>query len=160
MKPKTKILIFAVISAFLLLLPFCASASEADPLISLSYLTEIFAPQLKAEIAAETDEMIAEAIANAIASTTSEYEFCTLYEGQRIFLAFDGEMIFRGGEAHFISADPTSGLTDLTSGEMIYSGAPLSAGHIYVSAEEDASAYILITGEKAAVMLRGENEIR
>lgn len=145
------ILLFASLSLY-------ASASGSDPLISLSYLTEIFAPQLKREIAEETDAAISAALA-ALAADTSSYQTLTLDEGKRIYLSFDCEMIFRTGEAHFVSADPDTGLADLTTGCVIGSGSPLEAGHIYIIQQESDCAYILVTGEKACVMLRGENEI-
>lgn len=161
-RKKTFITIICVMMSSILLfasLSLYASASGSDPLISLSYLTEIFAPQLKREIAAETEAAISSALAALAAADTSSYDTLTLDEGKRIYLSLDSEMIFRAGDAHFVSADPDIGLADLTTGCVIGSGSPLEAGHIYIIQQESDCAYILVTGEKASIMLRGENEI-
>lgn len=153
-----KICIVIIAALLLAAMSLYASASGTDPLVSLSYLTEIFAPQLKDEIASQTEAAISEALEGLTFDSTA-YTPCLLTGGQRIVIAYDCELIFRGGTAHFVTPNAESGLCDLTTGAVLGSGDMLEAGHIYSLQNDCDGAYILITGQKASVMLRGENEI-
>lgn len=156
MKLKTisVILVLLLIAA----VPICASASgDTDPLISLSYLTEIFAPSLKQEIINEVKDLISEQAPSA--DTPQEDTVVMLEKGQRIIPEYDSQVVMRGGKAYFIGSGADSYLTDLTSGTQVQSGAPLTAGHIYVTQGENDGSYILISEGGASVMLSGGNEI-
>ncbi len=154
-----KVCIILTAALLLAVLSLYVSASGSDPLVSLSYLTEIFAPQLKNEIASQTNVAISQALEGLAYEGTPSYTAHLLTSGQRIAMSYDSEMVFRGGTAHFVSPNAQAGLCDLTTGKLLSSGDMLETGHIYSPQSDCDGAYILVTGQKASVLLRGKNEI-
>lgn len=89
--------------------------------------------------------------------TGSEYEEVFLECGDVLAVGAETELIFRGGGALVLStADGEGkGLSDLSVGEELYSGDPLSFGHIYYQTETESTVFVLVTGTKAAFTIRG-----
>lgn len=149
----------------LLFAAFClpVAGAEADPpaLVSEEYLQK--------QLDALRKELL-EAIGNAgsIAGSPtveqpqeSAYRDVTLPRGSVITLGEDAEVIFRGGYAVAltVSDQADAGLTDLASGEELFSGAGLQFAHIYYKSAPDSRVSLLVTGEKAAFTLKGTYEI-
>jgi hypothetical protein len=133
-----------------------ATASESDPLVTLSYVNEVLKPQIIAEVLKQTG---GNGYVNG--SGTSAYLDIDLDSGKMIMLGANCEFIYRGGGAVIITTSPEKGdgVSDMSTGAEFFSGKPLEFGHVYFASESKAVKYILVTGSKAYFTIRGSYEI-
>lgn len=156
MKRKWKIAAAVLCVCLLLTVAYAATSgagTQNDPLVTLSYLTNIFAPKVK-ELADQTveeyqaenrdelegmidgwDEEVRQAIDEAEVSGSSgaTYQTVTL-EGDQVLVLGEGcEVILRSGTAKWTAE---SLLMDTTSGKGLASGKKLEMNHLYVGLAE------------------------
>lgn len=152
MKGKWKIAVLAVCAAVALTGVFAAAAgSENDPLVTLSYLQNIFTPkvqnmvdeavvadreQIKTDVDAaieEWDTKINEAVEAAKQESKPEepasFESLNMAEGTTITLKAGCEFIVRSGAPICNTA-----LIDQTSGTVLAAGQKTTANHLYLAA--------------------------
>lgn len=132
-----------------------APVSDTPVLVSQEYLQkqlEALRQELLEALAAGSG-----APAGNGAPKESVYRDVTLPRGSVIALGEDAEAIFRGGNAVVltVSEGEGEGVTDLATGEELFSGALLQFAHIYYKSAPEGRAYLLVTGEKAAFTLKG-----
>lgn len=131
--------------------------SQSDPLITLSYLEEQFAPgvlaqldskiaaretQLEEKLAAVKAEYVEEVEDKLAASGGSSagqggaesavYEVVTLAAGQTLTGEAACEVLLRSGTALCVS-DSAPGLVDMTDGSTLAGGGALQANHLYLA---------------------------
>ncbi len=183
MKKHVKIIVsvLAIICA-LTVTVIAAYDSSEDPLISFSYLNDIF----KKEILAEMDEMIEDRF-DELQSGIDEYladlelpetsvpdddddpddssgtasagwEIVEITNGQAIYAVSTCELILRSGSAVCIAPDATQGIADITDGVEIYNGQNLTKSHLCMIPRGDGRG-IKATHESVYVMIRGEYTI-
>lgn len=125
-----------------------AQGGQEDPLITLSYLEQVVAPQLEKEVDAAVEKnaqelraqldiaitsyenRVAQALASAGATAFAPYD---LTQGKVHTAAAGHELLLVSGDAYAVGA-----LVDTTSGESVKAGDKLTPGHLYVTAEADA----------------------
>ena len=150
------------------------AGSGDDPLITLSYLKQIFLPEVKQEIAedvsAEITDEVRTLIEAAVEEALSAYEppaqtvepvqvevnfkVLRLQEGQ-ILLGGEGcEVIWRSGHAMAISVYDDQGLADMTAGAEVFHGEELVRNHYYNIPREDGRGLEVLSAE-AYLMVRG-----
>ncbi len=136
---------------------FTASAyTDGDPLITLSYLQEIFAPELKQQIA---DEMKPAASENN-KSETSSYELLELTQGKTIIADSICEFIVRpGSKVTAVSPFPSQGIADITKGIEVMNGEAISINSYCLIPRGGDGRGIKVVGEKAYIMIRGDYTI-
>ncbi len=90
-----------------------------------------------------------------------QYSDISVNQGSFIYIYESTELIYRGGGAAVITPSDTAGwgITDMSEGREIFSGAPLEYGHIYYSDSAKGKKAILITGETAYFTVKGDYEI-
>ncbi|MBR7142477.1 MAG: hypothetical protein IKD06_02950 [Clostridia bacterium] len=175
MKRKAAIWL-AVALAFILAVGAAAVAGSGDdPLITLSYLKEIFLPQVKDEIGKDvsaqiTDEiqaLIDAAVEEALAAyeppaqtvepVQAEVNFKVLrLEKGQVLLGGEGcEIIWRSGRAMAISTYDDQGLADMTAGAEVFHGEELARNHFYNIPRQDGRGLEVLSGE-AYLMVRGD----
>lgn len=134
--------------------------TSSDPLITLSYLNDVFKP----DILSKLDEKLAtavkdieknfdEKISEVTASSAGEsFEVVTLTTGQKVTASPGTEIMLRVGSASCLSSN-SPGLIDISTGGTIESGSALTANHMYMVTIEGngiaasaASVKILIRG--------------
>ena len=153
---KFLIFVIAALAAGLVLVPTVAYAaeylSENDPIVTLSYLKDIFAPQLKEEIKSET--------AVPAPETSVGYEVVELSAGQTLTSGTGTvELILRpGSAATVISEHEQNGLSDITSALEVLNGEEVGVNHALIIPRNDGRG-IKITSDKAYVLVRGDYKI-
>lgn len=174
MKKKNHVRTFlCVILAVTVLTAFAAMAaggagSQADPLVTLSYLTETFTGQMldKVEaLLAERNAALNKELMDKIAETEQalqgqepseavgsgdSYAVVNLAAGQTLSGEAGCEVLLRSGSA-VCDGTGSTGLADTTSGGSLDSGAELSANHLYLMPESRS----ISTGGGAVLLVRG-----
>ena len=119
------------------------AGSQADPLVTLSYLTETFTGQVMERV----DERIVQRNAALSAELGGAYAAVTLSAGQTLYGEAGCEVLLRSGAANCgASAEP--GLVDTTAGGGIAGGASLQANHLYLMTDSRT-----VTASEGAVLL-------
>lgn len=124
--------------------------TQADPLVAKSYLDQTVTPKLQAEFQSKLDEQV-QLMEQQIASSSTGLNFTavTLTNGQTLKGSAGCEIILRSGTA---AASGSSGLSDVTDGKLITSGASLTANHLCMVATQgdgvkaNASVTLLVRG--------------
>lgn len=154
---QKKLLIFvSVILAAALLCPTVIGAaeylSENDPIVTLSYLKDIFAPQLKEEIKSES--------AVPMPTQPTGYEIVELAAGQTLTSQSGTiELILRpGSSAAVVSEHEQNGLSDTTGGVEVLNDEAVAVNHTLIIPRNDGRG-IKITSDKAYVLVRGDYKI-
>lgn len=125
--------------------------TQSDPLVSLSYLTDVVTPSVLAEVdstvALRESELVTqlEAVATTYAQevestltggasgqSTSNYTVLTLSAGQKVTGSIGTEFLLRGGTGTCI-ADSVPGLINMTDGTTLSNGGALLVNNLYLS---------------------------
>lgn len=148
-----------------------AAGSQTDPLITMSYLTDVNTPailkQVDTKLASReqilTDKLSAVAdqyekdmedkLANGGGSTgtSSVYAVVTVTSGQQLLGGVGTEFMLRSGSAACVAAS-APGLIDSTGGTTLANGGALQPNHLYLSTAEGRG---LKANANATVLVRG-----
>lgn len=178
MKHKKSIIITAVILAVVAGLVIAVSAaydSSEDPVVSLSYLRNIFKQEilsaLKVEINQTVDERVQTALQDIDYQPSDTYDDMTdtddasfgfevleLYAGQELYALDACELMLRSGSAFCIAPDATQGIADYTTAVEIYNGEPLTKNHMCLIPRGDGRG-IYVQSNVVYIMVRGEYRI-
>ena len=132
--------IIAIVLALVTILTVTALASGDDPVISLSYLTEIFMPKVEKKI-----------------NETAVFSVVTVEKNDTFVAGAGCEFILRGGEATVI-ASKNGGLSDTTDGVDLAQDTPVPANHLLISARDDGRGFEAVTD--VIIMVKGAYEIK
>ena len=176
MKNK-KVIVTAVSLAIVSVLAITAAAaydSSEDPLISLSYLRDIFKKELLSEVDEKLENFKAdfeydgntdnndnsgEDETNAPAEVPSQtYEVVELSEGDALYAISACEIILRSGKAVCVAPDATQGIADLTDATEIYNGYDLTKNHLCLIPRGDGRG-LTASSETVYIMVRGDYTI-
>ena len=129
--------------------------TQADPLITLSYLTDVKEPELadaySVKASAAVEELKNNLPASDIAGITGDYVSAELTAGQTLKCEAGTEVLLRSGKA-----TASAVLTDVTDGSQLEAGQALATNHLYLT-RMDGGAVTASGG--AALMIRGEYTI-
>ena len=126
--------------------------TQADPLITLSYLTDVKEPELAYAVKADAAvEELRSTVSGNVAAVTGDYVSVELSDGQTVTCKAGTEVLFRAG-----SADAAADLSDVTDGSQLEAGQALATNHLYLT-RMDGGAVTASGG--AALMIRGEYTI-
>ena len=155
---KVKIMAAAAVVALSIAAASVILATEygaEDPLISLSYLEEVFFPKVT--------EYVDNKVNNNVGVTQSsggEYEVVTLQGGQTLLAKGSLELILRSGEVSVVAGGNTvNGIANLSSGNELFEGMNLTVNTYCLIPRGDGRG-IVCTSPVAYVMVRGKYEIR
>lgn len=126
-----------------------AAGDSTDPLVTLSYLTDVFAPSLQTQVdeavkaneealKSELDatiekwnERLQTQTEDTVQESTSEFQVITLSKGQKIVGQVGCEVMLRVGTAVCGSSSST-GLIDCTDASILGDGGSLVKNHLYM----------------------------
>ena len=152
--------VFAI-TVGLLLCILAASAAAAgdagDPLISLSYLTDIFTDSVDRQIEEKLDQSDAQILqggtGQSSADSTAAFWTESRLKAQDVLLGTTGtSVMLLAGSAQL--SFPTGTVVDVTTGTAVSSGTALIPNHRYLVAE-DTSALFMVTSKTAVVDYQG-----
>ena len=173
MKIRTRIItMLAIIVAALFAFGLVAAAtggygSSSDPLVTLSYITDVFMPEVDTAIndtvEAKTQEMTAELDATiaeletkyneaSVASAASTYTVISMDDGEKLVGIKGCEIMLRIGSA-FCNAPASPGLIDTSTTGILENGKYLEKNHMYMvtidgrGIEADGDIMIIVRGD-------------
>ena len=165
------VLAVAVLISGASLLAFAAPGTQADPFVTLSYLTEIFRPQVMSEVEAIERELVREfeariAVlesqleagqggAQAAPAGVNRFSVITLRNGQTLTGSVGTEIMLRIGTASGAGTAPA--LVNYTTGSAISDGDALAQNHMYLVTIEGNG--IRATAETVRVLVRGSYRV-
>ena len=138
MKPLKKIL--AVVAALAILFTMTALAAGEDPVISLSYLNEIFMPKVEKKI-----------------EETAVFTVVTVEKGDSFVAGAGCEFILRGGDAT-VNASNQGGLSDTTDGVDLTQDEKVPANHLLIVPRDDGRGFLAKTD--VIIMVKGSYEVK
>lgn len=175
MKRKFKFLAAAVAVAAVVTFGAAALAAAGDsndPLVTLSYLTNVFTPQVEtkvneavaaneAALKSELDAAIEEwdklvSGQSAQGGSSSAFTVVTLSKGQQLVGSVGCEVMLRVGTAVCVS-DSAPGLIDCTKGATLNNGSALVKNHLYMVTIETRA--VKATADTVKVLARGNYTI-
>ena len=165
MKKKHLIAAAAVIVLLLAVSAYAAGGSASDPLISLSYLTDIFKPSVDKAVSSKLDQsdnkLYADALAavnassgenDSSASVTESYAEMRLNKGDSLNGSTGTNVIVLAGS---VKAEFSSGtVVNVTTGKEVTSGSVLTVNNRYMVAE-NTSASFTVTSKTACLDYMG-----
>lgn len=174
---KTKITVTALACALIIGLGAYAISGSGDldltndPLISLSYLNEVFWPKVENAIAKavgdvdfsdskndETDNNTSseeENSADQNDAASFEYEVLHLIQGDIVLAETPCEIILRSGSANAYLSGNESGIADLTAGVDLMEGDALSSNHLLLIPRGGDGRGFIVTSGEVYIMVRG-----
>ena len=138
-----------------------AAGSQGDPLVTLSYLENIFQPQVEqmAEdtVAAHKSEL-QDALNDAVdeRAGTSTFAVVTLSKDQTLTGKVGCEIMLRVGSATVANGNP--GLIDTTAGSTLNSGGALVTNHLYMVTIDTRS--VTATAGTVKLLVRGPYSVK
>ncbi len=154
--------------------------SEANPLVTLGYLTEKFLPQVTAQVeakaperdkaletklqvqldgyAAELEKAFNKALSGGNSTGTapsSSFVEVTLTSGQKLTLSAGSEVLFRSGAAACL-APSSPGLVDTTAGTVLEGGGALLPNHLYLSTADGRG---MTASDAVTLLVRGAYQV-
>lgn len=137
--------------------------TQENPMVTLSYLTEKFLPQIMGEVNTEIearneelnrefDVKIANGASGGGTAAASNFSVVTLKKGQTLKGTLGAEVMLRVGSAVCV-ADSAPGMIDSTTAGSIDSGANLEKNHLYLMTIVNRG--VKATADTVKVLVRG-----
>ena len=183
---NNKIIIIAVVLAIVAALGITVAAaydSSEDPIVSLSYLIEVFKPDVLDEFEGrfETlEEYLIDTVNDYLdnldisggdtnpdetpddnptqSAVPYGYEVIELTTGDALYAVSACDIMLRAGEASCIAPDASQGIADYTSAAEIYDGQSLTLNHMCLIPRGDGRG-VLAESVSVFLMVRGEYTI-
>ena len=172
---KKKIAAAAAGTLLLVTVAYAATAgSKDDPLVTLSYLNNVFAPKLESSAKdaataqknqmtqqmnnslADWERRVNEQLANG-GQGSAEFSTLTLSKGQSLVCGVGTEVLLRSGGMTCTGSD-ANGLTDTTAGATLAGGKGLTANHLYMVS--GGSRTLSATANGTVVLVRGSYSVK
>lgn len=121
--------------------------SQADPLVTLSYLNESVLPDLLVQVDQKLDEReeeLSQLLQEEAGDHTVSFQELSLGKGETVTLGPGTQLLFRSGTAY-----GTGGLVDTTKGTLLDGSGLLQENHLYLSAGDGQT----VTASKASTVL-------
>ena len=132
--------VFAVIAALSILLTASVLASSDDPVISLSYLSEIFMPKVEKKIA-----------------ENSVFNVVNVEQGKTFVAGAGCEFIVRAGESVVIASNQ-GGLADTSAGMDLGQGTRIPLNHLLIAPRDDNRGFVAVSN--VIIMVKGNYEVK
>lgn len=133
--------------------------TEQDPLVTLSYLEEVFTKDILAQVDAKLSRRNAEIVqqlggqsTGGESQRTDTFSVVTLTRGQVLTGDIGCEVMLRIGTASCVSPS-NPGLIDETSGETLSGGKALAVNHLYMMTIEGRG--VKATADTTKLLVRG-----
>ena len=159
---KTSRIVAAVLAVLIGLTIVVVSAydSSEDPLVSLSYLNDIFKDQILAIVDNRIDGLRAD-VTNMMTGgvpgegTSSGYVVLELHMGDEVYAITPCDIMLRSGTAVCIAPSATQGIADYTAAVEIMDGQPFVKNHMCLIPRGDGRG-MRATSDIVYIEIRGE----
>ena len=148
-------------------LTLCVSAdgvysSVDDPLVSLSYVNDVLAPEIMEQIMTRIEKEYVK-IEDVGSLAAGQYTPVSLTKGQTLLADACCEIILLDGVATAVVTAATNvengvGLSDLTLGSVVTNGNVVLTNHYLVIPKADGRGFV-VTSDTANILVRGEYHI-
>lgn len=142
------------------------SGGAGDPLVSLSYLDEVFTPTIEMEAMDQAEMAVARAeyninqeiaglksdLGNSSVSGASEFLVVTLAKGETITLASGAQAVLRIGTAS-VTSPASPALLNLSQGTSLLHGGNLDINQLYLAT--DSNRVLTATEDVVKIMVSG-----
>ena len=167
MKTKMKLICALLCMSLVIGVAYATAGSAEDPLVTLSYLNNIFFPQVtermesmvtekSIELEGKFNEALEKVPAGGSGSADGEvssvFSVVTLKKGQVLVGDIGCEVMLRVGTADCVSSGST-GLIDVTDGSVLGDGKALVKNHLYMVTISTRS--VRATADTVKVLVRG-----
>lgn len=142
--------------------------SSADPIISLSYITDIFKPQILREVDSRIDNAVSKLSATttqpadntpapdtSVTTAPTGYVVIELTAGDAVYASDACDIMLRAGQAVCIAPDANQGIADYTDAVEIYNGQALTKNHMCLIPRGDGRG-VRAVSESVFIMIRGD----
>lgn len=139
MKKKITATVVAAVLALSLVttyLVYAQAGDDSDPIISLSYLKEVFAPEVKEELS---------------------FKVVTVEKGKTVICGAGAEAIQRMGTSEIVATEK-GGIADTTAGVDLQNGAQTPSNHLLIVPVADGRGFK--TATECIFMIKGKYEIK
>lgn len=152
-----KILAILIVSVILsTVMAYAAPGDNNDPLVTLSYITDVLMPELESQIAKKVNSEVKSAISNVEtgtgASSSDGFALVNLKSNYSIIGDEGTELVVRSGLGKII-ATSQGGVADLTSGVDLANGADAPLNHHLLIPRSDKRGITFSTD--AIVLVKG-----
>lgn len=163
--------ILALLSAMTVTVLAASYDSSEDPIISLSYLTDVFRPAIVkdyeekiAALEAKVDALSGGSYTpptteptpgTTVSATAATYEVIEMKYGDCLFAEGPIDILLRSGAAICIAPNASQGISDYTEGKEIYNGENLTINHMCLIPRGDGRG-IMATAQTVYIMVKGE----
>ncbi len=139
MKRRLKsVLIFTVICiVFSTVIAFATAGDSGDPLVTLSYITDVLVPDLDSRITKKVESSVKEAIQSQSSGESSSFVLVNVKAGNKIIGGEGTEFILRSGSGNII-ATSQGGVADLTAGVDLANAAEVPKNHLMLVPRKDS----------------------
>ena len=158
---KKKIIMIAAAAVLLMALAITVIAydSSEDPLVSFSYLTTVFKPQIMSEVDTKINAKVGSASSSQpAASSSSSYEVVELKQGDALYAKDACDIMLRSGSVICVAPDEKQGIADYTDATEILNGKPLIKNHMCLIPRGDGRG-VFATSASVYIMVRGNYSI-
>ncbi len=148
-------------------LTLCVSADSAyssvdDPLVSLSYVNDVLAPEIVDQVMAKVEAEYIK-ISDISSASAGAYTCVSLTNGQTLMADSCCEVILLDGVATVVVTAVTNvengaGICDLTAGGVAVNGDVMPSVHYLVIPKADGRGFV-VTSDTANILVRGEYHI-
>ncbi len=146
---KKKILAAVLVAAALVSITFTVSYTTDDPLITESYLNNVFFEKVKEYIAGNIN-------AGGTTVQSEGFKLVSVTKGQKFVASAGCEFIIRQGSAQVVISS-LGGVSDVTDGIDIVSG-ELPSNHHFVVARDDGRGFVALND--VLVLVKGGYKIK
>ncbi len=173
---KSKIIIISIIITLFTALGFTVAASydsSEDPIISLSYLRDVFEPEIFDKLEERFDELkeeLKQSVQDIIGDNEFDeeqseptvvsygYEVIELTTGDALYAVSACDIMLRAGDATCVAPDESQGIANYTAGTEIYNGQNLTINHMCLIPRGDGRG-VVAESESVFLMVRGDYTI-
>ena len=145
-KFKAVLIITAICILISTVVAFATAGDNNDPLISLSYITDVLLPDIDSRIEAKT-----------ASSNASAFTVVNVSKGKKLVCTEGTELVLRSGEGTII-ASASGGLADLTAGVDLGNNTNIPSNHHLLVPRSDGRGLKLTTD--AIVLVKGSYTIK
>jgi len=155
-------LIFSVVCILIsTVIAFAAPGDDSDPLVTLSYITDVLLPDIDSRIDRKVNTAVNEAMqGNSVSNPSAEggetFVLVNIEKGYSLIGEEGTEMVVRAGSGTVI-ATSQGGLADLTSGVDLADGSVIPLNHHLLVPRSDSRG--LDFDEKAIVLIKGAYKV-
>ncbi len=137
-------------------------SSQSDPLVSLSYVNDVLAPEIMSQVMAKIEKEYVK-ISDITSANAGLYTQVTLKRGQTLMAASCCEMIALDGDATVTVTSAANikagaGINDLTGGTVLTNGTKLPINRYLVVPKPDGRGFT-VTSATMNILVRGEYNI-